>query len=104
MLSLRRSPTPSLTPPLRALVERIAKKVKKVDIKPFMIKNHLNIFVNCKIENPAFDSQVGCGLEAAGGFVPLVASKFNGRYCIYMLLHVCAFGHWSALSSSDLLI
>jgi DNA topoisomerase II len=27
-------------------------------VKDFMVKNHLWIFVNCQIENPAFDSQV----------------------------------------------
>ena len=39
------------------LVEEIQKKNKKLDIKPFMIKNNIWVFVNCLIENPAFDSQ-----------------------------------------------
>ena len=30
---------------------------KKMVLKPFQIKNHLWVFVNCLIENPAFDSQ-----------------------------------------------
>jgi DNA topoisomerase II len=33
------------------------KKKGSVEIAPAMIKNHLAIFVNCLIENPAFDSQ-----------------------------------------------
>ena len=35
----------------------IVKKKTKKDVKPMMIKQYLYIFVNCKIENPAFDSQ-----------------------------------------------
>jgi hypothetical protein len=34
-------------------------------VKDFMVKNHLWVFVNCQIENPAFDSQVCCKLDAA---------------------------------------
>lgn len=36
----------------------ILKKNKKSTVKPFMVKNHVSIFVNSLIENPAFDSQV----------------------------------------------
>ena len=40
------------------LAEVIKKKNKAgVNIKPFQLKNHLWVFVNCLIENPAFDSQ-----------------------------------------------
>ncbi|KAI9012860.1 DNA topoisomerase [Gaertneriomyces semiglobifer] len=40
------------------LIEAVKKKDKKgVPLKPFQAKNHLWIFVNCYIENPAFDSQ-----------------------------------------------
>lgn len=44
------------------LVEAILKVVKSknrggIEIKPQHVKNHLWVFVNCKIENPAFDSQ-----------------------------------------------
>ena len=28
-----------------------------MEIKAFHVKNHLSVFVNCLIENPAFDSQ-----------------------------------------------
>jgi DNA topoisomerase-2 len=44
------------------MVEAILKVVKGknrggIDIKPSHVKNHLWVFVNCLIENPAFDSQ-----------------------------------------------
>lgn len=40
------------------LVKVIKKKNKGgAEIKPNQIKNHLSIFVNCLVENPAFDSQ-----------------------------------------------
>jgi DNA gyrase/topoisomerase IV subunit B len=42
----------------RALTEKINKKNKHANVKPFMVKNHLWVFLNCNIENPAFDSQV----------------------------------------------
>lgn len=37
--------------------EQIKKKHKDLTIKPYQIRSHLWIFVNCLIENPAFDSQ-----------------------------------------------
>jgi DNA topoisomerase-2 len=30
---------------------------KAAPVKPFMVKNYLSVFINCMIENPAFDSQ-----------------------------------------------
>lgn len=53
-------PMPSCLLPCgcRHVVEKLSKKNKNATIKPFMVKNHLWIFVNCYIENPAFDSQV----------------------------------------------
>ena len=41
------------------IIESISKKTKKsmTTIKPFTVKSHLWVFVNCLIENPAFDSQ-----------------------------------------------
>ncbi len=40
------------------MIEIINKKNKNgTGIKPFQIKNHLWIFINCLIENPTFDSQ-----------------------------------------------
>lgn len=39
------------------LMPHLLKKVKDIDIKPFQIKAHIRVFVNCLIENPAFNSQ-----------------------------------------------
>lgn len=38
-------------------MDQIKKKNKAAPVKPFQIKNHMWIFVNALIENPAFDSQ-----------------------------------------------
>ena len=42
----------------RSLAEKM-NKGKKTNVKPFMVKNYLSVFINCMIENPAFDSQAG---------------------------------------------
>ena len=54
------APNPNPTWGRRGLVEQMgkSKEHKKTAIKPFMVKNYLSVFVNCMIENPAFDSQV----------------------------------------------
>jgi len=39
------------------LVDLVKKKNKAVAVKPFQIKSHLHIFVNCLVNNPSFDSQ-----------------------------------------------
>lgn len=44
------------------ILDRLADELKKknksgIAAKPFQIKNHIWVFVNCLIENPAFDSQ-----------------------------------------------
>lgn len=39
------------------LIPQLSKKVKDIDIKPFQVKSHLKVFVNCLIENPSFNSQ-----------------------------------------------
>lgn len=40
-----------------AKVTEQAKKKKKTDVRPHMIRPHIFLFVNCLIENPGFDSQ-----------------------------------------------
>jgi DNA topoisomerase-2 len=41
-----------------ALVEAVKKKSKEMAaVKPFQVKSHLSLFINCLIENPTFDSQ-----------------------------------------------
>ncbi|KAG0015996.1 DNA topoisomerase 2 [Entomortierella chlamydospora] len=42
---------------VKELVATVKKKSKSVNIKPFHIKSHMWVFINCLIENPAFDSQ-----------------------------------------------
>ncbi len=39
------------------ILETIKKKHKDLNLKPFQVKNHLWIFLNCQIVNPSFDSQ-----------------------------------------------
>lgn len=39
------------------IAEHISKKEKGLKVKPFQIKSHLSLFVNCLVENPSFDSQ-----------------------------------------------
>ncbi|XP_046806449.1 DNA topoisomerase 2 [Lucilia cuprina] len=43
---------------IKQLLEVLKKKNKGgISIKPFQVRNHLWVFVNCLIENPTFDSQ-----------------------------------------------
>ncbi|CAG7673135.1 unnamed protein product [Allacma fusca] len=43
---------------VKNMVDTIKKKNKNgIDIKPFQIRNHMWIFINCLVENPTFDSQ-----------------------------------------------
>eukprot|EP00741_Cyanophora_paradoxa_P022019 tig00021433_g21256.t1 len=39
------------------LLEAVNKKVKGIQLKNHQVKNYLFVFINCLIENPAFDSQ-----------------------------------------------
>ena len=39
------------------LLEAVNKKNKAAPVKPFQVKSHLWVFVNCLVENPTFDSQ-----------------------------------------------
>lgn len=43
------------------------------NIKPFQVKNHICIFINCLIENPSFDSQTKENMT-------LRASSFGSSY------------------------
>ncbi|KAI7864932.1 DNA topoisomerase [Spinellus fusiger] len=42
---------------VKALLPEVQKKSGNKNIKPFHIKSHMCVFVNCLIENPTFDSQ-----------------------------------------------
>jgi DNA topoisomerase-2 len=50
--------TDQLTTHLASHVNR----TRKTSLKPFQVKQHIWVFVNCLIENPAFDSQTKCTL------------------------------------------
>ncbi|KRZ11148.1 DNA topoisomerase 2-beta [Trichinella zimbabwensis] len=41
------------------VIENVKKQAKKtgMNVRPFQVKNHLWLFINCLIENPTFDSQ-----------------------------------------------
>ena len=39
------------------MCDKLNKKSKNAQVKPFMVKNHLWVFANTQIVNPAFDSQ-----------------------------------------------
>ena len=41
----------------KALCELVSKKRKGIQVRPAHVRNHMWVFVNCLIENPAFDSQ-----------------------------------------------
>ena len=73
------------------VVNQIVKKIsdmiekkKKVKVKPTTIKEQLMIFVNCVIENPAFDSQTKDFMNTAVskfGSTCKVSDKF-ARHCV----------------------
>ncbi|EPS67102.1 hypothetical protein M569_07672 [Genlisea aurea] len=49
--------TNKITSHLITVMKNKNKKNKKIDLKPHTVKNHLWVFVNALIDNPAFDSQ-----------------------------------------------
>ncbi|KDE07461.1 hypothetical protein, variant [Microbotryum lychnidis-dioicae p1A1 Lamole] len=55
------------------LVDLIKKKNKAAPVKAFQIKNHLSVFINCKIPNPSFDSQTKENMT-------LSVSKFGAKF------------------------
>ena len=52
---------------VKYLCDLVNKKNKQVNVKPFMVKNYLWVFVNCLVENPAFDSQTKDTLTLRAG-------------------------------------
>ena len=42
---------------VNGIVDQVKKKNKAAPVKAFQIKQHLSIYINCLIANPAFDSQ-----------------------------------------------
>ncbi|XP_078520094.1 DNA topoisomerase 2-beta isoform X2 [Lissotriton helveticus] len=65
------------------LIETVKKKNKAgVSVKPFQVKNHVWVFVNCLIENPTFDSQTKENMtlqpKSFGSKCPLTEKFFKG--------------------------
>lgn len=58
---------------VKALLPDVQKKTNNKNIRPFQIKNHMALFINCQIENPAFDSQTKENMT-------LRSSKFGSTY------------------------
>ncbi|XP_013109080.1 DNA topoisomerase 2 [Stomoxys calcitrans] len=67
---------------IKQLLEVLKKKNKGgISIKPFQVRNHMWIFVNCLIENPTFDSQTkeNMTLQAKSfGSKCVITEKFIG--------------------------
>ncbi|ALC39502.1 Top2 [Drosophila busckii] len=65
---------------IKQLIEVLKKKNKNgINIKPFQVRNHIWVFVNCLIENPTFDSQTkeNMTLQAKGfGSKCVMSEKF----------------------------
>ena len=84
-------------PLVNKLSEVIQKKNKGgVTVKPFQIRNHLWVFINCLIENPSFDSQTKENMtlkEKAFGSKCNLSEKFIKSVCtvIRVCMHVCLF-------------
>lgn len=57
---------------MEPITSAIKKKDKALDVKPLHIKNSMFVFINCLIENPAFDSQTKENLT-------LKASSFGSK-------------------------
>ena len=82
------------------LLEAAKKKNKGgMDLKPFHIKGHLWVFVNCLIENPTFDSQTkenmtlkvksfGSTCTLSDKFIKQVWRTFGVLMWLYMYVYV----------------
>ncbi|KAG0179042.1 DNA topoisomerase 2 [Apophysomyces sp. BC1034] len=66
---------------VKALMPEVQKKSGNKNIKPFQIKSHMCLFINCLIENPSFDSQTKENMTlraSAFGSVYKISDKFAG--------------------------
>lgn len=78
------------------LIPKILEAVKKknkggMELRPFHIKGHLWVFVNCLIENPTFDSQTkeNMTLKAKSfGSSCSLSDKFIKQVVIRVVMHV----------------
>ena len=75
------------------LLENAKKKNKGgMDLKPFHIKGHLWVFINCLVENPSFDSQTKENLTLKAksfGSTCSLSDKFFKQVCMvsFILLY-----------------
>ncbi|KAI9274543.1 DNA topoisomerase [Phascolomyces articulosus] len=66
---------------VKGIQPEVQKKCGSKNVKPFTIKNHIAIFINCLIENPTFDSQTKENMtlrQSAFGSVYKISEKFIG--------------------------
>jgi DNA topoisomerase-2 len=71
---------------VKRLLEITKKKNKGVELKPAHIKNHLSVYVNTLIENPAFDSQTKENLTTRSsqfGSKCLLSDKFLKQVLLF---------------------
>lgn len=83
---------------VNSLVEIVKKKNKSgAAVKPFQIKNHIWVFVNCLIENPAFDSQTKEHMTLNAkkfGSKCNVSEEFVKKCTCYLLFHAMVLDPW----------
>lgn len=90
---------------MMAAVKR--KASKELNIKPFQIKNHLWVFVNCLVENPSFDSQTKENMtlnQKSFGSTCELTEKFIKAVSIFRIVPSCMRFFLYAFSSSILII
>ena len=72
------------------LLESAKKKNKGgMDLKPFHIKGHLWMFINCLVENPSFDSQTKETLTLKAksfGSTCTLSDKFIKQVCVGVMV------------------
>ena len=83
------------------LLEAAKKKNKGgMDLKPFHIRGHMWVFVNCLIENPTFDSQtkenMTLKVKSFGSTCSLSEKFIKQVYTVYQNIHTqskeCMYG------------
>lgn len=91
------------------MCDKLNKKgAKNAQVKPFMVKNHLWVFVNAQVVNPAFDSQTKETLTTkASSFgskcelPPALLEKISKSGLMDNILSFAAFKSQKELKKSD---
>lgn len=60
---------------VKAIMPKVQSKSGSKNVKPFQVKSHMCLFINCLIENPSFDSQTKETMT-------LRASSFGSTYTL----------------------